>query len=75
MFRSRRRPKKSVPKSRRRSWARSDQSKSNLIEIMERFYSPIFSVCRFAAPQSKFLNPTLSAPKAQWPKATSLQKL
>ncbi len=38
-------------------------------------YISIFFVCRFAALQSKFLNPALSALKAQWPKATNLQTL
>ena len=42
--------------------------------LLNRFCSPIFSVCsaESGARQSKFLNPALSAPMAQWPKATNL---
>ena len=53
------------------SWRRSRQSKNiSLKEKLKCFCFPIFSVCRSAALQSKFLNPVLFPPTAGWPKAT-----
>ena len=43
--------------------------------LLSCFCSPIFSVCFAETRQSKFLNPALSAPLAQWPKATNLKLL
>ena len=53
------------------SWWRSHRSKNiSLTEILKCFCFPIFSAsCRRQENKASF-NPALSAPKAQWPKAT-----